>query len=332
MRLTKKRRDNMLHFLSKTAGLFIVPSNLLLALGIFGLALLWTHFARMGYRLIVCFIILIVVIGALPIGNALILLLEQRFPVWDASRGFPTGVVILGGGVINPRISAARGQIALGGGGNRAIVLAELARQYPTMRIVFCGGRGELFRAGPTEADYFVDLLATFGIQRDRIELESRSRNTAENAAFSKELIMPKPGERWLLVTSAMHMPRAMGAFRQEGFPVEAFPVDWRTVGYQDLYLISFPSLNNLRRFDDGAHEWFGLLAYWLTNMIPEIFPGPQSNTLPARSNYFLASIDAALESRQEQTPILLGSLPQSRTVKKSKQTKFIGPIHVPAG
>ena len=73
-------------------------------------------------------------------------------------------------------------------------------------------------------------LWESFGIARDRVTLETRSRNTAENAAFTKALVKPKPGERWLLVTSALHMPRAIGCFRRVGFPVEAYPVDWTTL------------------------------------------------------------------------------------------------------
>ena len=68
-----------------------------------------------------------------------------------------------------------------------------------------------------------------------RLTLEDRSRNTIENAVYSKALAQPKPGERWLLVTSALHMPRAMGAFRQAGFAVEAYPVDYQTNGWRDM-------------------------------------------------------------------------------------------------
>ena len=63
---------------------------------------------------------------------------------------------------------------------------------------------------------------------------EDKSRNTVENALFARQIAMPKPGDRWLLVTSAYHMPRAIGVFRHAGFPVEAYPVDWRTRGDAD--------------------------------------------------------------------------------------------------
>ena len=82
------------------------------------------------------------------------------------------------------------------------------------------------------------------GIPAERIELEDRSRNTVENAVFTRALVNPKPNERWLLVTSAAHMPRAIGTFRQAGFPIEAYPVDWRTSGMVDL-VIPFSNLGH---------------------------------------------------------------------------------------
>ena len=68
----------------------------------------------------------------------------------------------------------------------------------------------------------------------DRFIFEDASRTTWENAVNSRDLLKPKPGERFLLVTSSFHMPRSMGAFRMAGFEVEAYPVDWRTRGWSD--------------------------------------------------------------------------------------------------
>ncbi len=122
-------------------------------------------------------------------------------------------------------------------------------------------------------------LWESFGIARDRVTLESRSRNTAENAAFTRVLVEPKPGERWLLVTSALHMPRAIGCFRRAGFPVEAYPVDWTTPRRLSLapLLPSFEPGRGLRELDSAAHEWLGLLAYWLTGRTSAFLPGPAS-------------------------------------------------------
>ena len=263
----------MFFILSKILGYLTVPSNLLLMIGLAGIALLFTRFARAGRRLLVASVILIVAIGVLPMGTALILPLEERFPPWDPAQGAPTGIIVLGG-VISPEISVARGQISLDDAAERVTVPVELARKYPSVRIVFSGGNASLF-SGLSEADFALSFFESLGVPRDRITLETKSRNTAENAVFTKRLIAPKPGEHWLLVTSALQMPRAIGAFRQAGFPVEAYPVDYQTDGWKDLW--SFPGslMGGIKRLDTAVHEWLGLLAYWITGRIPVLFPGP---------------------------------------------------------
>jgi uncharacterized SAM-binding protein YcdF (DUF218 family) len=105
--------------------------------------------------------------------------------------------------------------------------------------------------------------------------VESQSRSTAENTVFTKRLIAPKPGERWLLVTSAYQMPRAIGAFRQADFRVDAYPVDYQTVGWQDLWMFSGSLMGGIGKTDTAVHEWLGLFAYWITGRIPVLFPGP---------------------------------------------------------
>ena len=88
--------------------------------------------------------------------------------------------------------------------------------------------------------------------------------------------MQPKPSERWLLVTSAHHMPRSIGIFRKAGFPVEAHPVDFRTRGWQDLDGPFGSLAAGLARTDAAMHEWAGLFVYWLTERTSELFPGPR--------------------------------------------------------
>src|SRR5262249_37401970 len=108
-----------------------------------------------------------------------------------------------------------------------------------------------------------------------RIVVERKSRDTAENATFAKQLVMPKPGEHWLLVTSAIHMPRAVGVFRKMGFAVDAHPVDYQTGGIHDLWTFSASLMGGIGMLDRAAREWTGLLVYWVTGRISEPFPGP---------------------------------------------------------
>ncbi len=263
----------MFFILSKTAGFFANPSNVLVAIGVIGIVLLRTRFARLGRRLMAVSILAIVVCGFLPFGTLLVLPLEERFPPWDPSHGAPDGIVVLGG-ALDPDLSAARGQPALAEGAERITVVADLARRYPQARILLSGGNASVLGSGLSEAGYTVPLLESFGVARERILIEDRSRNTAENAVFSKALADPKPGERWLLVTSAFHMPRAIGCFRKAGFAVEAYPVDWRTRGVRDLASVGSIG-GGLFSTDFAVHEWIGLVVYWLTGRTSALFPGP---------------------------------------------------------
>lgn len=259
---------------SKILGFFALPSNLLIALGVLGLMLVPTGWSRAGRRLIAASMLLTALFGLSPLGNALILPLEDRFPAWDPARGAPDGIVVLGG-AIDELVSNARGDVELNEAAERMTAAVALARRYPAARLVFSGGSGHLLLRGGTEAEVAVRLLQSLGVAPGRITAEDRSRTTAENAVLTKELVDPKPSERWLLVTSAHHMPRAMGVFRQVGFAVEPYPVDWRTRGREDLARPFASVADGLRRTDIAMREWVGLVAYRLSNRTADLFPGP---------------------------------------------------------
>jgi uncharacterized SAM-binding protein YcdF (DUF218 family) len=262
----------MFFVLSKTVAFLLLPSNLLMALIVIGVALAATRWRRFGLRMaIVCGLGLLTA-GFLPLGNALTHILESRFPPWGAARGAPDGIVVLGG-AISPRLSVEHDEPVVDEAAGRILALVKLSRQFPSARIIYSGGNAELM-GGPAEADFLHPLLDNLGVPRERVVLENRSRNTAENAAFSKAIAVPKPGERWLLVTSAAHMPRAIGCFRRVGFVVEAYPVDWRTGAAFD-FALSRRFSAGLRRTDLAVREWFGLVAYWATGRSSELLPGP---------------------------------------------------------
>ncbi|MFN3657723.1 MAG: YdcF family protein [Pseudolabrys sp.] len=263
----------MFFVLSKTLALLLLPSNFLILLILLGLVLALTRWRRAGLRLTGVSAILLALFGSVPIGVHLQNVLENRFPRWDASRGAPDGIVVLGG-VINPLLSRVRGQPAINGNAERVTAIAKLARDYPNARIIFSSGDASLLRNEGAEADELYPLLDTFGVPRSRVTLENRARNTVENATFSKELAGPKPGERWLVVTSAFHMPRAMGCFRRAGFAVEAYPVDWRTYP-RPSWQPQLGFVRGLGALDAAVHEWIGLLAYRLTGKTDALFPAP---------------------------------------------------------
>jgi uncharacterized SAM-binding protein YcdF (DUF218 family) len=273
--------SNLLHqeplvffLLSKTLGTMLLPVNFLIGAGVLGALLLFTRRATLGRRMLAVSIVLLAICGFSPVGELLILPLEQRFPPWDASTGAPDGIVVLGG-AIDPDLSDARGGPVLGRSGDRIVAVAELARQYPNVRIVYSGGNPNLISGDSAkEADYALSMLENLGVAKARLTAERLSRNTAENAEFTKAVADPRAGERWLLVTSAFHMPRSVGLFRKAGFKVEAYPVDWRT-SKSDAYSFSSAATNGLERTDVAMREWIGLAAYRLTGKIDDFLPAP---------------------------------------------------------
>ena len=264
----------MFFLLSKTLGIILLPTNFLVGIGLVGALLLVTRFASAGRKLLVAAVVLFAICGFSPLGYLLLYPLEQRFPPWDSAGGGPDGVIVLGGSIDAER-SAAHGVAVVGGAADRIIAAAALGHRYPETRIMFTGGSANLVSDGAREADYAASLFESLGIRRERLIMERGSRNTEENAEFSKALAAFKPGERWLLVTSAYHMPRSVGLFRKAGFPVEAYPVDWRVGGSGDLLQFTSMSLYGLERANLGIREWMGLIAYWATGKIDDLLPGP---------------------------------------------------------
>lgn len=252
-----------------------MPSNIVAALCVLGAALLVTRFYRAGSRILLTGIAALVLLGYSPLGNLLLLPLSERFPAWQSGGRTPDGIIVLGG-AIDSDITEVRHSLEMDSSAERIVTMLQLARQYPTAKIVFTGGSGNLIQDSASEAPIVGRLLENFGVKRDRVVLEGDSRTTSENAILTRKLVQPKPGELWLLVTSSFHMPRSIGAFRKADFEVEAYPVDWRTRGWADGFR-PFDKLSaGLARCDVAVHEWIGLIVYWLTGRSSELFPKPR--------------------------------------------------------
>ena len=269
----------MFFYVAKVLWFLLQPSTLIALLIGYGSILIWTGWARWGRRFVSFGAILLLVAGLSPLGNALILPLEDRFPRADLDRPPPPAGFIVLGGAEDRLVGAARNALALNESAERVAEAAMLANRFPDAKIAFSGGEaGVLYTAG-SEAEGAAALFTALGIARDRLILESAARDTYENAMLLKKELAQRgdlgAGKRWLLITSAYHMPRAKGAFRQAGFDVEAWPVDYRTRGRDDLTRPFDKVSEGLRRVDVAAREWAGLLAYWLTGRTDTLFPAP---------------------------------------------------------
>ena len=264
----------MFFVLSKVLWTLAAPTNLLL-----GSAAVGSLAARAGRRwgagLAVGATLALVACGTLPVGRLILRPLEDRFPVPAIDDGpAPAGIVVLGG-AIDQVVGAARGQVTMGSAGTRLTAGAALARRYPGAILVYTGGSNALVDAVAGEAQDARRLWIDLGIDPGRIRVEDAARNTEENARFTRDLLHPGAGQRWLLVTSAFHMPRSVGLFRAAGFDVVPVPVDYRSTGTaRDLWPTADLAAG-LERLDMATREWIGLLAYRLSGRTADVLPSP---------------------------------------------------------
>lgn len=259
---------------SKVAWLFAAPSNALLILLVMAVVLRWMDFRWLG-RAAATIGTLGLLVGAFgPVGNLLLRPLEERFPIPPADLAAPTGIIVLGGST-DESVTAARNQVTISAAASRITEAVALSRRFPAARLVFSGGSGALLLNQHTEAEDTRRLWISLGVAPDRISTEDRSRNTFENARFTTRLVGPKPGERWLLITSAYHMPRAVGCFRAAGFPVIPYPVDYFTTDTSLDFMPRLLATDGLGRFDIAVKEWLGLAVYNWTDRTDALFPGP---------------------------------------------------------
>ncbi|MEP2742602.1 YdcF family protein [Bauldia litoralis] len=164
---------------------------------------------------------------------------------------------------------------AMNDAAERVTAIAELSRRFPEARLLLSGGASDITQDETmTESDVARDVLVDICVDPRRIEMETVSRNTCENAEQSRRVAKPNSGELWLLVTSASHMPRAVGCFRAAGFPVLPYPVDFRSRS-ADGFRLAGSVTTGLQALDLAAHEWIGLASYRLLGRTDALFPAP---------------------------------------------------------
>jgi uncharacterized SAM-binding protein YcdF (DUF218 family) len=258
--------------LGKIFWIVAAPGNLLLLLILVGLVRLAGSRRRRGFAWVVVGAAGLAATALLPVGSWLLLPLENRFPLPTALPAKVDGVVLLGGGV-DESISAARAHATVNHAADRLVSTAELARRYPEARIVVDSGSGGFLPGSSSESETMKAFLIDEGVAADRIVEEPRSRNTHENAVFAFEEVKPQPGETWILVTSAWHMPRAIGCFRRAGWSATPYPVDFKTSGrlLERTEVVLGPQLFLLTL---AMKEWVGLVAYRVLGYTDALFPG----------------------------------------------------------
>jgi uncharacterized SAM-binding protein YcdF (DUF218 family) len=254
--------ETLFFIASKTLGLAARAETWALFLMALALVALWRGRTRAaGWSLGLLFSATLA-LTLLPLGDLILEPLEARHPAApDLAR--VDGIIVLGGA---ETMGAHRlwGGPQLNEAGERLIEAAMLANRFPAARLVFTGGSATVGRTeDTTDPSVMVrDLWLALGIAPDRIVLEQASRNTAENARLTRDLVTPQPGEVWVLVTSAFHMPRAHDSFLRAGWQgIVAWPVDFRSgdlAGLRGIWRLD----RNLLGLNLALKEYLGMLAY----------------------------------------------------------------------
>jgi uncharacterized SAM-binding protein YcdF (DUF218 family) len=180
--------------------------------------------------------------GRIRQKRGLIAPLENRFERPAQPPENASAIIMLGGATAG-RVSTARQIAELTEAGDRLAETVRLASVYPVAKIIVSGGVGLLIADGEPEASTALRFFTDQGIARERIVLESESRNTNENAAFTARSVGEYPGQV-LLVTSAFHMPRSVGLFRNVEVDVVPWLVDYCSAGSEGVGSTANPVLN----------------------------------------------------------------------------------------
>ena len=274
----------------------IEPANALFLTLLVATLLLWSGKWQSGRWIVTIAVLSLGVLVIAPIGTLLLMPLEQRFPMPRALPAKVDGIVMLGGAQ-QPQLSKARGVAALNERAERLTTFLALARSYPFARLVASGGGGRPQEPDVNEAATTRMFLHEQGFDVTRVLFEARSGNTYENAIFSKQLAEPRAHETWLLITSAADLPRAMGVFRKNAWPVLPVPCDYETA--RPDWTPSLDLLSHLRLINHAVHEWVGLAFYFVAGRTDDFFPAPDENTEPKQPNGGVESRDVSLQPFQ---------------------------------
>ncbi len=263
----------MFFVFSKVLWFVIQPLNLIALLVIGSILASWRGRARAARWMAVLAMFGLIAPIVVPIDRWLLAPLEQRFPAPDPMPQRVDGIILLGGAQ-RPTLTAHWKQPELNASAETLTTFLALAHRYPTAKLVFSGGSGDILRQDLSEEETVRLFLKQQGFDDTRVQYENESRNTYENALLSQRLVKPGKDENWLMITNARTIPRAMGVFRKVGWNVTPAPADHTVVPdgeWQPQFnlAVAFTTIN------EGLHEWLGLVAYYFSGKSNDLFPAP---------------------------------------------------------
>lgn len=253
--------------ISKILSFLAQPLAWILGLLVVGL-LLRQHRPRVAHRLVGVATALLLLTGWEPLPDFFIRHLEGQYaevPPQADLRSY-VGVVVLGGATEKGRTQQAHLQPLFNDAAERMTAPVIMLRHNPHLRLLYTGGEGALLGSGPPEAERSRIFFTSMGLSGPQVQYESGSRTTYENAVLTARMPGVDITQRWLLVTSAWHMPRSMATFVKAGWNVTAYPVDFRT-GTSTTWT-DYSLAGGANRWDLVLHELLGWLAYRLSGRL----------------------------------------------------------------
>jgi uncharacterized SAM-binding protein YcdF (DUF218 family) len=245
------------------------PGNLFVVALCLVAAALLAQGRRPGHLVLAACALAALCIAVVPIGSWLLRVLERRFPPVELGSERVDGIVVLGGALESDRI-VAHGRLGLGEAGDRILAFAQLAHLHPEAQLYFAGGDRSLGSPALGDAMPARPFFESLGIDFSRVTLEITASSTHDNAVEAARSGLLQPGETWVLVTSAWHIPRAIGCFRAVGLDVVPYAVD-----YRDTPGLAFDFAGGLGRIELAAREWGALGYYRIRGHTDELLPDP---------------------------------------------------------
>ncbi|HEY0901333.1 MAG TPA: YdcF family protein [Micavibrio sp.] len=251
----------MEYIAAKILWLLVAPANVM------GLCLVLAVVARIagwwrGHDMFLTLsFLLLLAFGVVPVGPSLLAMLESRYTRPASMPEDIAGVIVLGG-AFDTYLSGIYGVPVFNDGVERVMDGVMLAHKYPGATLVFSGGNGRITHRDRTEAMDAAQFMKSYPDIAKRTRYEDRSRNTLENAAMTLDMVKPDAEDarqKWVLVTSAYHMPRAVEAFKKAGWPpMILWPTDYRTKGRPDFMPHKLDILGNLYQSHLALREIIG--------------------------------------------------------------------------
>ena len=261
----------MFFYLSKIFWMIATPLSFIWVLVIIGFGLRYWKKA-LGNQLLAVTAALFVIIGFLPIGYNMMVLLERQYERPSPMPPNIDGIIVLGG-AFNSTLSDKTGMMSANGNINRMIDFVDLANKYPKVKLVFAGGSSSMHTPERKEADDAKDFLKIIGMNTNNIIFERESRNSYENIKNSYDLLKPKPNEKWIVITSSFHMPRVIGIFKQQKWNVIPYPSGPKTDGHYKIFPKPFGVVGSFFMLGKAMKEFIGSAIYYVSGKSSFVFP-----------------------------------------------------------